>query len=70
MITVEAIVAVEAAKAEEASMTCNKRKNNIISECPKLRAKGVREEPYLQATFAEDVQQSLTEVKYIASYRK
>jgi hypothetical protein len=39
----------------EASKTRNKEtKQNLISECRKLRAKPVRDEAYLQATFSED----------------
>jgi hypothetical protein len=65
-IAVEAIVSVEAWK------TRNKRtrKQDLISECRKLRAKQVRDEAYLQATFLEDVNRSLTELKFLASSPK
>jgi hypothetical protein len=66
-IAVEAIVS-----AVEASKTRNKRtrKQDLISECRKLRAKQVRDEAYLQATFSEDVNRSLTELKFLASSPK
>jgi hypothetical protein len=64
-------IAVEAIVSVEASKTPNKRtKQNHISECHKLRAKRVRDEAYLQATFLEDVNRSLTELKYAASNPK
>ena len=60
-------IAVEAIVSVEASKTCNnKNKQNLISECRKLRAKRVRDEAYLQATFLEDVNRSLMELKYLA----
>jgi hypothetical protein len=56
-------IAVEAIVPVEASKTRNKRtrKQDLISECRKLRTKRVRDEAYLQATFLEDVNRSLTE---------
>ena len=60
-------IAVEAIVSVEALMTRNKKtKQNLISECRKLRAKRVRDEAYLQASFLEDVHRSLTELKYLA----
>jgi hypothetical protein len=60
-------IAVEAMVSVEASKTRNKEtKQNLISECRKLRAKRVRDEAYLQATFLEDVNRSLTALKYLA----
>jgi hypothetical protein len=60
-------IAVEAIVSVEASKTPNKKtKQNLSHECRKLRAKRVRDEAYLQATFSEDVNRSLTELKYLA----